>query len=68
MAALADHDPILKWLAYEHFVFLGAAVYDRTDHGLVVRDGTQLGQLRAEHEIDPPPVEVDGTWFGRHLA
>ena len=50
-------------------MFLGAAVYDRTDHGLVVRDGTQLGQLRAEHEIDPPPVEADGpTRFGRHLA
>ena len=25
MAALAEHDPIMKWLAYEHFVFLGAA-------------------------------------------
>ena len=60
MAALAEHDPILKWLAVEHFVFLGAAVYDRTDDGLVVRDGTQLGQLRAEHEIDPPPAEGDG--------
>ena len=23
MAALSDHDPILKWLAFEHFVFLG---------------------------------------------
>ena len=59
MAALAEHDPILKWLAVENFVFLGAAEYDRTVHGLVVRDGTQLGQLRAEHEIDPPPVEAD---------
>ena len=59
MAALAEHDPILKWLAVENFVFLGAAEYDRTVHGLIVRDGTQLGQLRAEHEIDPPPVEAD---------
>ena len=59
MVALGGHDPILEWLAAEHFVFLGAAVYDRTDHGLVVGDGTQLGQLRAEHEIDPPPVDAD---------
>ncbi|HEX6659056.1 MAG TPA: NAD-glutamate dehydrogenase domain-containing protein, partial [Ilumatobacter sp.] len=57
MVALGDHDPILEWLAYEHFVFLGAAVYDRTDHGLVVRDGTQLGQMDGEHAIDPPPVD-----------
>ncbi|HEX4980076.1 MAG TPA: NAD-glutamate dehydrogenase domain-containing protein, partial [Ilumatobacteraceae bacterium] len=59
MAALTELDPILEWLAFENFVFLGAAEYDRTDHGLVVRHGTQLGQLRAEHEIDPPPVEAD---------
>ena len=59
MTALGGADPILEWLAAEHFVFLGAAVYDRTDHGLVVREGTQLGQLRAEHAIDPPPAEED---------
>ena len=60
MAALADHDPILKWLAYEHFVFLGAAVYDRTDDGLVVRDGTQLGQLRGSTRSTHRPSTATG--------
>ncbi|MGH9133821.1 MAG: NAD-glutamate dehydrogenase domain-containing protein, partial [Ilumatobacteraceae bacterium] len=61
MAALVRHDPILKWFADEHFVFLGAAIYDRADDGLVVRAGTGLGQLRADHDIDPPAAGADGS-------
>ncbi len=60
MAGLADEDVLLEWLAAGHFVFLGAATYDRTDDGdLVVRPGTELGQLRRPHPIDPPAVPVE---------
>jgi glutamate dehydrogenase len=60
MEGLAHEDPLLGWLAADNFVFLGAATYDRDDHGgLVVRPGTELGQLRRAHEIDPPPVPVE---------
>jgi glutamate dehydrogenase len=65
MASLSSEDPLLAWFASGHFVLLGAATYDRTaDGGLTVRGGTELGQLRRPHEIDPPavPVEIsDGT-------
>jgi glutamate dehydrogenase len=52
----ADGD-LLRWCAAHHFVFLGAADYDVSSHGttLTVRPGTELGQLRTPHDIDPPP-------------
>jgi glutamate dehydrogenase len=60
MASLGSEDPLLPWFAAGHFVLLGAATYDRTpDGGLTVRPGTELGQLRRPHEIDPPAVPVE---------
>jgi glutamate dehydrogenase len=65
LAAFGDVDPLLSWLAAEHFVFLGAASYDLSASGeLVVRDGSQLGQLRSDDQVDPPAVaeqSVAGT-------
>ncbi|TVR20781.1 MAG: NAD-glutamate dehydrogenase [Ilumatobacter sp.] len=62
LAGLAHEDPLLAWLADGNFVFLGAATYDRThDGGLVVRPGTELGQLRRPHDIDPPAVPIEAS-------
>ncbi|HEY3485755.1 MAG TPA: hypothetical protein VGK49_10245, partial [Ilumatobacteraceae bacterium] len=66
MEAFAHLDPLLAWFADEHFVFLGAASYDTAPDGsLIVQEGSQLGQLRHTHEIDPPPVAPsNGAAFG----
>jgi glutamate dehydrogenase len=62
METLAAEDPLLEWLASGQFVFLGAATYDRTTNGdLVVRPGTELGQLRSPHVVDPPPVPMEAS-------
>ncbi|CAN5803810.1 NAD-glutamate dehydrogenase [soil metagenome] len=60
LAGLAPLDPLIGWLASEHFVLLGAADYDRAPDGaLSQRDGSALGQLRKEAALDPPPVAGD---------
>ncbi len=53
MAALAGVDPLLSWLADEHFVYLGAATY-LVDQGRVAYvHGSALGLLGAASPIDP---------------
>ncbi|MEX2625463.1 MAG: NAD-glutamate dehydrogenase, partial [Ilumatobacteraceae bacterium] len=60
MLGLADEDALLEWLAAGNFVFLGAATYDRTADGdLALRAGSELGQLRRPHVIDPPAVPLE---------
>jgi glutamate dehydrogenase len=60
MRSLSGRDPLLAWFADEHFVFLGAATYDRDPSGdLVVRPGSQLGQLRRDSLVDPPAIGLD---------
>ncbi len=55
---------LLGWLARRHFVFLGAASYDRVpgdgaqgDGDWRVREGSQLGLLRRDATMDPPPAD-----------
>ncbi len=53
---MGDHagdDPLLSWLGEQHFVFLGAASYTRTPAGLVLQEGTELGEFRAPGSLDP---------------
>ena len=52
MLALADIDPVLRWLADGQFVFLGAATYD-TSPEVAVRPGSTLGQLDESSPLDP---------------
>ena len=52
MLALADIDPLLRWLADGQFVFLGAATYDTTPE-VAVRPGSTLGQLDESSPLDP---------------
>ncbi|MDQ3177917.1 MAG: NAD-glutamate dehydrogenase [Actinomycetota bacterium] len=60
LRSLADLDPLVPWLADEHFVLLGAADYDRGSDGtLTLRDGTALGQLRSSSSLDPPGILSD---------
>jgi glutamate dehydrogenase len=63
-------DPLVRWLADPHLVFLGAATYDRSvaDDGTVTltyRPGTGLGELREDGGIDPtvidPPPHPDSA-------
>ena len=57
LASLADVDPLIAWLADEHFVLLGAADYERQADGtLALVADSVLGQLRHGSELDPPPV------------
>ena len=58
MLALADIDPLLRWFADGHFVFLGAATYD-TSPEVAVRPGSTLGQLDEVSPLDPG-LRLDG--------
>jgi glutamate dehydrogenase len=50
-------DPLIGWLANDHFMFLGAADYQRTSEGLLVPvAGSELGQIDADGGTDPPPA------------
>jgi glutamate dehydrogenase len=57
---LAADDELLDWLAAEQFIFLGAATYDRSDGGLTLRAGSELGEYRIGRldpmVVDPPPA------------
>src|SRR6185503_12766529 len=54
MLALADIDPVLRWLAEGQFVFLGAATDDVAPE-ITVRAGSALGQLDETSPLDPAP-------------
>ena len=50
-------DPLIDWLANDHYMFLGAADYDRKDDGtLTLVAGSELGQVGAAGATDPPPA------------
>ncbi len=53
MRALADGDPLLGWLAEQHFVFLGSATYTRSAEGLILEEGSELGEYRPEGSLEP---------------
>ncbi len=69
MVALGEHDPILDWLAAEHFVFLGAAVYDR-DRPRARRPRRHPARSAPRRARDRSTSRRGGRteWFGRHLA
>ena len=51
---------LLGWLARRHFVFLGAATYDRAADGtLVALPGSGLGLLTDDAIVDPPSAPHD---------
>ena len=60
---VADGDPLLVWLGVENLVLLGAATYRRTDAGLVLVEGSGLGELRTGGGLDAtvidPPSQPD---------
>ena len=58
ITSVDNGDPLLAWLANQHFVFLGAASYDRSveDDGSVqlsFRPGSELGDYRPEARLNP---------------
>ncbi|MDX2378827.1 MAG: NAD-glutamate dehydrogenase [Acidimicrobiia bacterium] len=73
MRELADGDPLLDWLGEQHFVFLGAASYERTvttgsdghvTSELTLRPGSELGEYRTGDRFsavvaDPPSSTSD---------
>ncbi len=51
---------LLGWLARRHFVFLGAATYDRASDGtLIPLPGSALGLLTDDALVDPAPAPHD---------
>src|SRR5690606_130290 len=56
MATVEGVQKLLVWVARRHFVFLGAAVYDRDGEGWRVREDSRLGLLRRDATMDPPPA------------
>ena len=59
LASLADGNELLEWFAERHFVFLGAASYDRVagngaspEPALTVRSGSELGEYRRSGSLD----------------
>ncbi|NND73459.1 MAG: NAD-glutamate dehydrogenase [Ilumatobacter sp.] len=69
MIESSGDDPLLAWLADPHFVFLGAASYDRVVDGdgvptLTVQAGSELGELRPDARLDasdPEPPSKPGN-------
>jgi glutamate dehydrogenase len=63
LQAVTAGEPLLDWLAGEQFIFLGAAVYRRTESGLVLQAGSELGEYRLgrldAHVVDPPSAPDD---------
>ncbi len=59
MVARTQLDPLLAWLAQDHFVFLGAATYDLGPDGPECRSESQLGVLSGHCEVDPD-IDPDG--------
>ena len=68
MRSLTDGDPLLEWLGEQHFVFLGAASYERTGGAgspeLTLIPGSELGEYRPDArfsavEADPPSSVSD---------
>ena len=68
LRSLSHGDPLLEWLGEQHFVFLGAASYDRTagpgSPELTLRPGSELGEYRPDArfsavEADPPSSPSD---------
>ncbi|MFK8024651.1 MAG: NAD-glutamate dehydrogenase [Ilumatobacter sp.] len=57
LAELAVGDPLLEWLTDPHFVFLGAASYERTAHGLVLDRGSVLGSYDPSGQLDPTVID-----------
>ncbi|WP_040495117.1 NAD-glutamate dehydrogenase [Ilumatobacter nonamiensis] len=57
LAGVADGDPLLDWLADPHFVFLGAASYQRTPDGLILDPDSVLGTFRSTGHLDPNVVD-----------
>jgi len=62
MSGLADGNALLEWLAEQHFVFLGAATYDRTitaagESELTLRAGSELGVFRPGGDLSPTAAD-----------
>jgi glutamate dehydrogenase len=45
--------PLLEWLADEHFIFLGSAIYRREGSELVLEPGSELGEYRTGASMRP---------------
>ena len=59
LAALAEGDALLEWLADQHFIFLAAATYDRStgngsapEPSLELREDSALGEYRTAGGLD----------------
>ena len=64
MCSFADIDPLLRWLADRHFVFLASAVFERgADGEPVLVDGSVLGDAAG---LDPYDPEID--WDGHTIT
>ena len=57
MGEHAGGNTLLAWLGEQHFVFLGAASYTRVGDGLVLQEGTELGEFRSAGGLDPSVVD-----------